>query len=201
VKPDDVNERLNGSTAKGSTPDEETMPHDDAAMTHEEQALGDVADELAAQSQQDRLADELTEAQGRVLRAQAELDNFRKRSRREIEDSKRYATIALIRDLLPVIDNLDRALAAAEKDEAADGLLEGVRMVATQLQTVLTQHNCSVIEAEGQPFDPMLHEAIQEMPNDEIPSGHVAMVHQVGYRLHDRVVRPAQVIVSKGPAE
>ena len=197
MKPEDTSEPTDHSTDNGSAVDASTP----AASTDEEKAIDELAAELDVESQPSDLEAELAEAQGRALRAQAELENFRKRSRREMEESKRYATIPLIRDLLPVIDNLDRALQAAEKDDAASGLQEGVQMVAQQLQTVLAQHNCVPIEAEGQPFDPMFHEAIQELPHDEVPRGHVAMVHQIGYRLHDRVIRPSQVIVSRGPTD
>lgn len=196
MKPEDASGPTDRSTVDGSADDAST-----SASTNEEQAIDELAAEFEVESQQNDLAAELSAAESRVLRAQAELENFRKRSRREIEENRRYAAIPLIRDLLPVIDNLDRALDAAEKDEGVSGLQEGVRMVAEQLQTVLAQHNCLAIEAQGKPFDPMFHEAIQELPDENVPRGHVAMVHQIGYRLHDRVVRPSQVIVSKGPAE
>ena len=166
----------------------------------------DVADAVAAEfeSAEPSTADletELAEARGRALRAQAELENFRKRIRRDMEEERRYASLPLIRDLLPVIDNLDRALSAVEADNDASGLREGVQMVARQLQAVLEQHDCQVIDAIGLSFDPMCHEAIAEQPSDEHPAGTVMEVAQVGYRIHDRVIRPTQVIVSKGPVD
>ncbi len=164
-------------------------------------AIDDVVAEQEASAQQDDLETELAEAQGRALRAQAELENFRKRSRREIEEGQKYSKIPLIRDLLPVIDNLERALEAASQDAAAGTLKEGVQMVAQQLQSMLAQHHCVPIDAEGTPFDPNFHEAISELPHPDVERGHIAIVHQVGYRVHDRVVRPSQVIVSSGPAE
>lgn len=147
------------------------------------------------------LVDQVKSAESRALRAQAELENFRNRARRESEDKLKYATQPLLSDLLPVIDNVYRAVAAASQDEASGGLLEGVLLVAQQLIDVLERHNCTRIEAVGQVFDPNFHEAIQQMPSEEQPAGHVAQAVQEGYKLHDRVIRPSTVIVSTGPAE
>jgi molecular chaperone GrpE len=147
-----------------------------------------------------KLEGELREANERAVRAQAELDNFRKRSRRESEEERRYAALPLIRDLLSVMDNLDRALEAAEKSQQASGLVEGVKMVAIQFTTYLEQHGCRKIPAIGLPFDPHQHEAIAQEPSSELAAGYVTRIARNGYQLHDRVVRPAQVLVSTGPA-
>lgn len=137
----------------------------------------------------------------RVLRLQAEMQNLRQRTSRELADERRYGPVAVVRDVLPVLDNIDRAIEAAEKNSDADALLEGFRLVRQLLENVLTQHNCEPIEAVGQPFDPDYHEAILQQPSDEHEAGNVMMATQTGYRLHDRVVRPTQVIVSTGPAD
>jgi molecular chaperone GrpE len=144
----------------------------------------------------DALRAELDQAKERILRCQAELDNYRKRAAREMDEHRRYANIGLIRDLLPVLDNVERAIRAAEKSADGSGLLEGVKLVAQQLQGVLERHHCVKIEALGLPFDPHLHHAILQQPSDEHPANTVIMVTQDGYQLHDRVVRPSQVIVS-----
>jgi molecular chaperone GrpE len=102
----------------------------------------------------------------------------------------------LIRELLPVLDNVERAIRAAEKSADGSGLLDGVKLVAQQLQGVLGRHHCVKIEALGAPFDPHLHHAILQRPSDEHPANTVITVTQDGYQLHDRVVRPSQVIVS-----
>ncbi len=143
---------------------------------------------------------ELEQAREQLLRTQAELENFRKRARRELEQERRYALLPLISELLPVLDNLARAVEAAEQSDDATGLLEGVKMVSSQLQAALEKHHCRPIEAAGAPFDPNLHEAIGEEPSDEQPSGTVTRVTRVGYQLHDRVVRPSQVLISAGAA-
>ncbi len=139
----------------------------------------------------------LAEAHDRALRAQAELENVRRRLRREMEEERRYYSLPLVRDLLSVLDNLHRAIEAAEKSEGTEGLLEGVKMVADQLEETLKSHHCIPIDAHGLPFDPNVHEAIGEHPHDELPPGTVALVAQRGFKLHDRVVRPSQVLVSK----
>lgn len=156
--------------------------------------------EDSAEFEVEKLRTDLEEAGDRLLRAQAELDNYRKRARRELEDSLQYATMPLLRDLLPVIDNLGRALAVAEKSGEKSGLIDGVRMVAQTFETVLTRNNCRKIDALGKPFDPAFHEAISQQPSAEHPPQTVLLVAQDGYILHDRVVRPAQVIVSTVPA-
>jgi molecular chaperone GrpE len=147
----------------------------------------------------DRLEKDLAEASDRALRIQAELENYRKRMHRELADERRYAIVPLAKDLLTVVDNLERAIEAAQKTDGREGLLEGVKMVATQLDGVLAQHQCQRIDAVGQPFDPNVHQALAQEPSDR-PAGTVTRAVQSGYKLYDRVIRPAQVFVSSGPA-
>lgn len=147
------------------------------------------------------LAAQLEEANANYLRAKAEVENVLKRTRREIEDERRYAALPMMRDLLAVLDNVHRAIEAAQKDESSGGLLEGVKMVAMQLEGVLDQHGCRAIKALGEPFNPNLHEAIGQEPSSEIPVNHVSRDLRIGYQLHDRVVRPSQVFVSTDPAD
>lgn len=169
--------------------------------------LEQAIESTAAAREQARPDDELSaakadldQAERRVLMAQAELENFRKRMRREMEDERRFASLPLIKDLLGVVDNLQRAIEAAEQSETGGGLLEGVKMVAGQMESILAKHNCQVIDPLGEEFDPNRHEAISQQPSDEHDPGKVSLVYSRGYLLHDRVVRPAQVIVSTGHA-
>ncbi len=159
----------------------------DAAM--DGAAMNDTRDIVTLQT-------ELNETRERVLRLQAELENYRKRAQRTLEEERRYACLPLMRDLLPVVDNLQRGIDAAQQSDDATGLLEGVEMVVGQLSTILKQHHCEAIPAEGERFDPHLHEAIAQFPSDEHEPGDVTQVTQVGYQLHDRVVRPSQVIIA-----
>lgn len=149
----------------------------------------------------ERLRTTAAEADKRVLQAQAEAENFRKRMRRDFEDQLKYAALPMVNDLLQVRDNLVRALEAAENSADAEGLKDGVAMVAKQLDDTLAKYAVSVIPAEGELFDPNFHEAISQMPSDTHPAGTVAHVTLTGFQMHDRVVRPSQVIVSTGPAE
>lgn len=153
----------------------------------------------SAAATDEQLAGELAAANDRALRMQAEMQNLRNRTSREIAEERKYAALPVLRDLLPVLDNIMRAIEAAEKTGEAENLLAGFRLVRQQLETVLTQHGCERISPEGELFDPHFHEAILHQPSAEVPANHVVMVTQTGYKLHDRVVRPAQVIVSSGP--
>ncbi len=176
--------------------DEDLAPPADDA---EESAASDGAAESPEQVVASLRA-QVKAAEDRTLRSQAELENFRKRVGRERADERRYASLTLMRDLLPVLDNLDRAIESAEQSHDATALLEGVKMVSCQLVGVLAKHDCVPIEALNEPFDPHRHEAILHQPSDDVPADMVTQVTQTGYRLHDRVVRPTQVIVSAGPA-
>lgn len=155
-----------------------------------------VAEEQTETGPHRQLSAELQEAKDRAMRLQAELENYRKRASRQLEKELRYANLPLMRDLLPVLDNMKRAIEAAEKAQNAAGLLEGFKMVARQFEEVLARHHCLRIEALDSPFDPHLHEAISQQHCDEHPPGTIVQVTQTGFQLHDRVVRPSQVIVS-----
>jgi molecular chaperone GrpE len=146
------------------------------------------------------LEQQVREANDRALRSHAELENYRKRSQRELADERRYAIIPFARDLLTVVDNLERAIEAAQKSPDGSVLLDGVKMVADQLESVLKAHQCVRIETVGVPFDPNFHQALAQEPSDEHPAGTITRATQAGYKLHDRVIRPAQVFVSTGPA-
>lgn len=138
------------------------------------------------------------EAQERLLRAQAELENFRRRSRREFDEAQRYREMELLRDLLPVLDNVLRAIDAAEKTADVESLRSGFRMTAQQIEKLLESHGCRTIPTDGSAFDPAVHEAILRQPAAGVAAGTVVATASRGYTLHDRVVRPAQVIVAQG---
>ena len=139
---------------------------------------------------------ELDETREQLLRVSAELENYRKRSRRELEERQKYAESALLRDLLPVIDNLRRAETAATTSTDHDEMLSGVRMITGQLQDILARHHCEEIPAAGQPFDPTVHEAVTQIAVPDTLPGTIVEVIEPGYRLHDRVLRPSRVVVS-----
>ena len=135
------------------------------------------------------------------MHTRADLENYRKRAQREAEEIRRHHTTSLIRDLLPGLDNLQRAISAAENSSNIEELLQGVRMVAEQFDAVFSSHALEPIEAAGKPFDPNKHEAVQQVPSSEFPPMTVIEEIERGFTLHDRVVRPSKVIVSSGPSE
>ena len=120
----------------------------------------------------EQLRTDLEAARDRVLRSQAELENYRKRAAREIEENRRYAELPLIRDLLPVLDNIERAIAAAEKSQDVAVLLDGIKLVARQFEEVLARHHCQRIGALHLPFDPHLHHAISQQPSERVSAEH-----------------------------
>jgi len=144
---------------------------------------------------------ERDDCQNRLLRAHAELDNYRKRVQRERDEERRYAAGTLARDVLPVFDNLQRAIAAAEKGGTVDDLRQGVQIVLQQGLETLARHQITRIPAEGEPFDPNYHEALTQIPSAEHPPMTVLQEVEAGYKLHDRILRPSKVIVSSAPPE
>lgn len=137
----------------------------------------------------------------RFLRSQAELDNYRKRVQRERDEERRYAALSIVRDLLAPLDNLQRAIESARKSGESANLLQGIELVVQQMDRVLSGHGAKAIPAVGLPFDPHLHEAVQQISSDEHPPMTVLQELERGYTLHDRVVRPSKVIVSAARAE
>lgn len=171
-------------------------------MTQSEYEPGQPEDDLSGDGATAAAAadaeSDVTELQDRILRLQAELENFRKRARREYDDAQRYREIDLLRDLLPILDNVLRAIEAADKTEDIQSLRDGFRMTAHQIEKILMNHGCTAIETDGAAFDPGVHDAIQQMAVPGAAEGTVVATASRGYRLHDRVVRPAQVVVAKG---
>jgi molecular chaperone GrpE len=132
-----------------------------------------------------------------ALRSQADFDNYRKRSAREKEDAVRYANSSLLEKLIPIIDNFELGLAAAGSSENSP-ILAGMSMVARQLNDFLADAGVTSIDATGQDFDPNLHEAIAQEPSQTVPEGKVIRQVRKGFKLKERLLRPANVIVSKG---
>jgi molecular chaperone GrpE len=131
-----------------------------------------------------------------LQRTRADYLNYQKRVQKEMEGQRRYAAQPLATDLLPVIDNLERALQSAGDGDQAPALVDGIRLVQQQLLAALARHGIQPIAAEGLPFDPAVHEALMEEPAADKPPRTVLRELQKGYRLHDRVIRPARVVVS-----
>ena len=138
----------------------------------------------------------------RLLRTTADFDNFKKRAARERQDAIKFANESLIQKLIPVLDNFEVATAAAQ-NSSADGLKslqDGVNMIQSQLRSALVENGLEEVDATGKPFDPNLHEAVSQQESADVPEGHVLQQLRKGYKLRERLLRPATVIVSKNPS-
>src|SRR6478752_2209219 len=133
-----------------------------------------------------------------ALRSQADFDNFKKRAAREKEDAVKYANSSLLERLIAIVDNFELGLAAAKEEGQASPIYSGMGMVLKQLTDFLADNGLKPIDAEGQLFDPNLHEAIAHEPSDKVPEGVVLRQMRRGYRLKDRLLRPSSVVVSSG---
>ena len=134
-----------------------------------------------------------------MLRMQAEMENLRKRLLREVEKSRKFALERIMKDLLVVRDSMERALAVAGEASTVESLREGQQLTLKMLAKVMQDHGLEVIDPLGEPFDPALHEAMTVMPSAEAAESTVLEVLQKGFRLHDRLLRPAMVVVSRKP--
>ena len=160
-----------------------------------------VAEEKRSQPETAALAAEAADLKDRLLRALAEMENLRRRTEREISDTRSYALTQFARDLILVADNMQRALDAANGialEGPAKSLLDGVELTQRELSKVFDRHGVKKFEPKGAKFDPNLHQAMFEVPDAQVPAGFVVQVVQPGYMIGDRVLRPAMVGVSKG---
>jgi molecular chaperone GrpE len=156
-------------------------------------------DEGSGDSELERLQKEASEMRELAQRKQAEFENYRKRMERERGDLARYAGADVVKEVLPVLDNLERArnYAAGSSEEQ---LRDGVAIIHRQLQDILTRMGLTEVESEGKPFDPHIHEAVSQVETDEHPEGTVLSVFQKGYLFKDRLLRPAMVNVARSPS-
>ena len=178
-------------TETEATPAEKTSAHE---------GVPPVAEQIEELKNRAAKADENWE---RLLRTTADFDNFKKRAAREKTEAVQYANAGLLQKILPVLDNFEMALVAVHtvKDEKLTSLQSGVLMIQQQLKNVLVESGLEEIDALGKPFDPNLHEAISEQESAEVPDGNVLQQLRKGYKLKDRLLRPATVIVAKAPAK
>ena len=136
----------------------------------------------------------------RLLRLQADFDNYRKRMDREKKDWIAFASEKLVLELLPVLDHFELGLADSEKNGAPAAFTDGFKLICNQLRAAIEKAGVQAIDAHGTVFDPNLHEAITHMPSNDVPEGHVAVQTRRGYKLGEKLLRAAQVVVSSGPS-
>ena len=141
--------------------------------------------------------EQLATEKDRVLRLSAEFENYKKRKERESDEFKKFANETIFRQLLTVVDNLERAISSTQKNSNEEGLLEGVKLTYKEIIKLFETFNVKPVEAENQPFDPNFHQAVTQEETDDFPENSVSKVLQKGYLLHDRLIRPAMVVVSK----
>ncbi|MEZ6129698.1 MAG: nucleotide exchange factor GrpE [Planctomycetaceae bacterium] len=175
--------------------------NDDAVEPEQMDESADDPENTAPNDELQRLRGENAELKDRALRTQAELENFRRRTQKDAIEAMKYQSLPVIRDFLPGIDNLQRAIAATEQSGDTQNLVDGIKMVAQQFVDALKSHSCEVVNPVGEPFDPNLHEALSQVPSAEHEPMTILQVVEAGYRLHDRMIRPAKVLVTCAPPE
>ena len=189
---------VQSETECGESP-EQSAPAEDVpeeGVPAENAEAAKLADDLA------RVTAELLRAKEAYLRSVAEFDNYRRRTNEEKPKLANYAKGELAKDIFPVLDNFALGLSAAEKQHPeAKSITEGFAMIAAQLRHALAQHNVTEINPLGQPFNPNEHESLTSQPSADVPEDCVLFVHRVGYKIGDRLLRPASVVISSGKPE
>jgi len=181
-------ERVTGHGAEGEVPVAVDPASAEGGEAESLRAQLELSQSLGRETQK-----KLEEVHDRWVRAVADLENYRKRAQRERDEVQKFGVEKLVKDLLPVLDNLDRALAAVAAD---DPLVAGVKLVRTSLEQTLARHGVKGFSAMGQPFDPALHEALMQVPSAGVAPGTVVVEHARGFMLHERLIRPAMVGVA-----
>lgn len=167
---------------------DECSPNSEAGSTS-------IQDELVVKSEECKALND------KYIRLAAEFDNYKRLSQRDQRDQIRFGNEQLLKELLPVVDNMERAIKAAQASRGDSALVQGVELTLKQLSGALAKFGVQTIETVGQEFDPSAHQAVSYGPSDDMPANKVLDEFQKGYRLHDRILRAAMVSVSSGPAQ
>ncbi|MFP3870831.1 MAG: nucleotide exchange factor GrpE [Syntrophobacteria bacterium] len=200
AKREEEEEQLELNAGQQEAAPEEEQTASDEAEDKEQPFDPETADRDSLLAQYRELETKLSEAQERVLRVAADAENFKKRLEREKQEQTRYANESFIRDLLPVIDNLERALDHSQGVSDEKSLVEGLNMTLRGFMDTLARFGCTPVEAAGKEFDPKLHEAVAQEETTEQQANVVVRELQKGYMLKDRLLRPAMVVVSTAPS-
>jgi len=186
-----LKENKNNADGKAKKADSPNTPETD------EQKNSDDGNNPEDKDDHKGVEDQLNEQKEKVLRLSAEFENFKKRKQREIDEFKKFANETVFRQVLSVVDNLERAIDSSTDAVEETSLLEGVKLTHKEILKLFESFNVKVIEADNQPFDPNFHQAVTHAQNNDVPDNTVTNVLQKGYLLHDRLLRPAMVVVSK----
>lgn len=187
-----------------SDPQSEAQENDASAEPESARSAGEARDPGTDSASAEAVAaDELADTQAELarhkeamLRMQAEMENLRKRMLRDVEKSRKFALERIMKDLLDVRDSMERGLDMAGESATVESLIEGEKLTLKMLAKLMHDHGLEVVDPAGEPFDPELHEAMTVMPSEELAENTVLEVLQKGFKLHDRLIRPARVIVS-----
>jgi len=197
AKADWNNSKQNNSQAEAENSVDDAA-QDDAAATQENLSEDNTIEQL--KSELDQVRQEAADEHERLLRLSAEFENYKKRMDRQVEEFKKYANESLLKELLTVVDNLERAISSTDVDKGVTSeacVIEGVEMTLNEILKILKNFDVTPIEAKGKAFDPVYHEAMMQEETDEYPENTVINELQKGYLIHDRLLRPAMVVVSK----
>lgn len=182
---------------EAQTPEDEVKKETDSAETSETPKEDNAPEaEKTEEKSEEKTEEKADDGNEKYVRLMAEFQNYKKRVAKEKNDIREYATEKLVMELLPVLDNFERALAASAEDDPA-GYAKGMELIFTQMVTELQKSGLAEVEAEGQDFDPTKHNAVMTEENEELESGKVSKVLQKGYALNDKVIRPSMVAVTK----
>ena len=184
---------MSDTTSSDTTENSKATPTPTAAETA---PASPKADELVAAAKQEAAAN-----YDRYTRAVADMENFRKRTLREKEELRLYATSGLMEDIVPILDNLGLGLGAAKQQTDVKSIVNGITLTLEQFKSTLSRHGLKEVNPAGQKFDPNFHECISHQPSAEVAEENVIQVVRLGYTLNGRLLRPASVIVSSGPAK
>ncbi len=167
--------------------------------------IKDSQEEMSNEEEMALMQSELDEAKAqsqiaidKMMRLAAEFDNYKKRSAKEYENIRKYAAESIIKELIPIVDNFERAIESADESKDIDSLLKGINLILNQMLNLLEKEGVTRIKAVGEVFDPNVHEAVLHIASDEYPENVVVNEFQKGYILNGRVIKPAMVAVSKG---
>ena len=179
---------------------EENAPEQEAPI--EESSIDTDSDQASEVNEDvEKLQAEVDQLKEQMLRSQADVQNTRRRAEQDVEKARKFALEKFVNELLPVADNLERAIASGDKDdEAQKAVLEGVELTLKTLTDTLKKFKVEAVDPEGEPFNPELHQAMSMVPNPDVEPNTVLNVFQKGYTLNGRLVRPAMVVVSSAPA-
>lgn len=202
VKKEEMTKDNNNAASAEEAPDINA-----SAASQEENVESINIDDIAADSANEvesALAvakEEAAALRDQFLRIAAEFENYKKRAAREYDEFKKYSNVSMVKALLPSVDNLERALSASSSAETSSVIVDGVKMVLTDMLKVFESFQVKPVEAAGKMFDPAFHQAIMQEEADGVPENQVIKVFQNGYIMHDRLIRPAMVVVAKAPAK